>query len=359
MKKIFILFMALILINSAGWSQVKIGDNVAPVKGAILDITGTVPGGLLLSHVNITDLGKIPANFTDASVQGQDVVTALAGLIVWNTNTTTGEGVYIWDGDNWKKMETESLPISCVNSTLPAGKLCFLTYNLGADPNMTIAEQMAYTSSGNTDATVYGDLYQWGRHADGHQLRTSQSYPTNNTTAESGPVADANLDANGQVVSGNAAYGKFIKNNVSPYDWRVTQNNNLWGATKTANDPCPTGWRVPTQAEWGSIFAGGTTAGAPGLATANTWVWNSTGTPGYVLYASSDATHTTPLLFLPAAGYRVNNNSAFYGAGTYAYYWSSTVFSTGAYYLNFSSTTVSPGLNGNRAGGNSVRCVAE
>jgi hypothetical protein len=44
---------------------------------------------------------------------------------------------------------------------------------------MTIAEQMNYTPTPNTgnstDTTVYGHLYQWGRIADGHQLRNSSA----------------------------------------------------------------------------------------------------------------------------------------------------------------------------------------
>jgi len=66
----------------------------------------------------------------------------------------------------------------------------------------------------------YGALFQWGRKGDGHEQRTSPNYPTNDNSAENGVVSGLGLDANGQIVSTHAAYGKFIKQIENPYDWR-------------------------------------------------------------------------------------------------------------------------------------------
>ena len=68
---------------------------------------------------------------------------------------------------------------------------------------------------------------------------------------------------------------------------------------------------------------------------------------------------TGATLFLPAAGYRSNSSSALNYAGTYGYYWSSSVNGANAYYLYFTSGTVNPGFYNNRANGFSLRCVAE
>ena len=444
MKKIIILFMALLLTTGVMQSQVKIGGNAAPEKGAILDLNGTVTrGGLVLPHVNITDLGKIPAHFTDASVQGQDKVYTLVGLIVWNTNDNTGSGgsiipgIYMWDGDNWNLLNAEKIcgnasvtpastagnqpvtaiegnpltltvtgggspvlsyqwykggsaiggatsatytktaatgdegnyycvvtsscngssaqsatfvvtffAIGCVKSTLPAGKLCFMTYNLGASSTMTMAQQMAYVpgslagTDATTDSTVYGAMYQWGRWTDGHQMRTS--------TNAAGPMSGANLNSTtGQIQGTNAS--SFVYNTVSPYDWRSPQLTTLWGATKTQADPCPSGWRVPTKDELASIYTS--------LTAPNTWTWNSTGTPGYKLSPDGGAHYS---LFLPSTGYRNYVNGNLVSVGSNGYLWSSTVTGTTSYYfyINIGGSMI-PANNTARGNGMGVRCVVE
>ena len=354
MKKIILLFMTLLLTTGVMQSQVKIGDNVAPEKGAILDLNGTVTqGGLLLPNVSITDLGKIPTTFTDASVQGQDRVDALAGMIVWNTNTDSGKGispgVYMWDGDNWKmqKAETGSLPAGCVNSTLPAGKLCFMTYNLGANPTMTIAQQMAYVpgslsgTTANTDSTVYGALYQWGRWTDGHQLRTS--------SAIAGPVGSAGLDATtGQVIPTNAAFGRFITNSAIPVDWRTPQLNTLWGPSMPSSNPCPTGWHVPSISEWQSV--------SPASTAKNNWVMvlpSATSTGGFLVIPDG----VNPTLFLPFSGTR-SYTGGLGQAGTIGYFWTPDI--TGTNSIKLTVEQASPYTTydaGNRAFGFSIRCA--
>ena len=213
-----------------------------------------------------------------------------------------------------------------VNSSLPVGKLTFLCYNLGANPDMTIEQQMAYTPTDDTDATVYGDLYQWGRNTDGHEKRTSGTTTTISNTDTPG-------------------HSNFITFPSAPYDWRSPRNNDLWGANKTPNDPCPEGWRIPTEAELSSIWGG-----------TNTRVWNATGTPGYKLSPDGGATYT---LFLPITGSRSGINGALSGAVA-GQYWSSGVVASNSYYLEFYSGNVRIPLDsGGRTNGRSCRCVKE
>jgi len=224
----------------------------------------------------------------------------------------------------------------CTVNTSNGGKLTFMAYNLGANPNMTIEEQMAYKTAGSTDATVYGDLYQWGRRTDGHEKRNS------NTT-----LTKSNTDIPG--------HSSFILAESDPGDWRNPQNDNLWGSTKTANDPCPSGWRVPTNAEWESII------------NANTWTYSNNGTPGYKISPDGGKTYT---LFLPAASFRSNGNNAIpgniYDIMPDGYYWSSNVNGSHASELWFSYVSGPYGTSSNlntsyadRGQGMCVRCVME
>ncbi|MDR2087208.1 MAG: hypothetical protein LBP72_08540 [Dysgonamonadaceae bacterium] len=53
----------------------------------------------------------------------QDRDLELAGMIVYNTNTTTGIGVHVWDGDDWIKPCT---PPALGSITLSATTICSL-----------------------------------------------------------------------------------------------------------------------------------------------------------------------------------------------------------------------------------------
>jgi len=253
----------------------------------------------------------------------------------------------------------------CAVRTTSGGWLTFMCYNLGAE-DMSIADQMAYTPTPNTDnttdSTVFGSLYQWGRQPDGHQLRISSSYLTDDLSGENSPVSD--LDGNGQVNSSSPAFGKFIKSNIDPADWRSSQDNTLWSNPKTVNDPCPAGWRVPTVKEWESITSGSTASvsSIPAIGSiiaGNKWVWSaSTNTKGWLVTptGSSEAT-----LFLPAAGNRTCGNSQIIYTNSIGYYWSSTRTDIGtrAYNITLYNTSLVPSASFYRATGFSVRCVSE
>ena len=114
-----------------------------------------------------------------------------------------------------------------------------------------------------------------------------------------------------------------------------------WGS---ANDPCPEGWRVPTQTEITNL------QNQPNIWTAN---WNNTGVSGRLFGTAPNQ------IFLPVTGFRDHNNGALNYAGTFGGYWSGTQHvSVNAHTLSFSSTFVTVAWD-RRTYGFSVRCVAE
>ena len=118
----------------------------------------------------------------------------------------------------------------------------------------------------------------------------------------------------------------------------TTPIGNSWA---TANDPCPPGWRVPTQAQLQSLNNAGS-------------IWTQRNGVNGRLFGTAPNQ-----IFLPAVGYRHNSNGALHYVGTNGGYWSSALLgSTGARYLWFSSGSSSV-RNRTRANGFSVRCVAE
>ena len=185
----------------------------------------------------------------------------------------------------------------------PATGKCWLDRNLGASRVAT-----AYN-----DSLAYGDLFQWGRGDDGHQTRTSG---TTNTLSR----------------TDNPGHSNFILTRDLPYDWRSPQNDNLWQGVNGINNPCPSGWRIPTSAEWDTERAS----------------WSQQNY--YGAFASP--------LKLTGGGIRTSSNGSISGLGGGGYYWSSTItgtdtsalrfYESGAYMYSFS-----------RANGLSVRCIKD
>ncbi len=201
---------------------------------------------------------------------------------------------------NFEEEDTETEVVDVINPT--TGKT-WMDRNLGAG--------RAATSS--TDEEAYGDLYQWGRGADGHQKRTSGT-----TTTLSG--------------SDTPGHGDFILINDSPWDWRSPQNDNLWQGVNGINNPCPEGYRLPTEAEL----------------EAERLSWDSDDAAG--AFASP--------LKLPMAGYRRSSNGSLGFVGSYGFYWSSTVDDIGSRALGFYAPKAYT-YRGARADGTTVRCLKD
>jgi uncharacterized protein (TIGR02145 family) len=188
-----------------------------------------------------------------------------------------------------------------VNTTNPTTGKIWMDRNLGAS-------QVAYNSG---DGYAFGDLYQWGRRADGHQCRTS---PTT-----------AILSSMDQPANGN-----FILAPNAPFDWRSPQNVNLWQGVNGVNNPCPSTYRLPTNAE----FAAEHTS------------WGNQNNNGAM----------SNYIRLPSAGYRANGTGTLTNVGTTGDYWSSTISGTYSYDLDFSTGNVLMNID-KRGNGFSVRCI--
>lgn len=203
-------------------------------------------------------------------------------------------------GDNCEPIFDGSAVVDVTSAT---GRV-WMDRNLGAS--------RAATSS--TDPQAYGDLYQWGRAADGHQKRNSGTTSTLNRTDTPG-------------------HSRFIlSNSGANWDWRSPQNDNLWQGVNGINNPCPSGYRLPTEAEW----------------EAERQSWSS---------YNRNSAFASPLK-LPVAGFRFSGNGSLFDVGSNGFYWSSTVSGTNArrlYFLSFDAFMFS----GFRAFGGSVRCIKE
>ncbi len=170
-----------------------------------------------------------------------------------------------------------------VDTVVSLTKKVWMDRNLGAS---RVAQSL-------DDTLAYGDLYQWGRFADGHHCRESDTTSIVATTAL--PNQQNQWD------------GKLI-GDLS--DWLSTPNDDLWQGTDGLNNPCPNGFRLPTAAELQE--------------ERNSW------TGGY----NKNGAFASPLK-LTATGARNHITGQPFLAGLFGYYWSSTVSGSDARVLAF------------------------
>jgi len=161
-----------------------------------------------------------------------------------------------------------------------------------------------------TDTASFGSLYQWGRYSDGHESRMSAT--TNNTSNTDDP--------------GHSLF--ILANN----DWRSPANDSLWQGVDGINNPCPPGFRLPTESEFEAEFQSWTSSDAVGA-------FNSP-------------------LKLTLTGARSRMSGQIGNVGTFAGYRTSTVDGDASRVMGIGINNAQMGTR-ERADGNCIRCILD
>jgi uncharacterized protein (TIGR02145 family) len=235
-------------------------------------------------------------------------------------------------------------------SSLSAGTTYYVAFYSSTASNTTIGNVIAYehgvvtTTTGrtwmqwnlgatafpsdNTTTSAMGSLYQWGRRTDGHQTRTN---PT--------PL-QINYSTAPKTYNAASIGNKFLWGYPS---WLNPQNDHLWQGVNGINNPCPSGYRVPTANEFSSEIVA---SGAYG----------------------PDPAFNSVLKLQQARRRNGDNNGTSYTNG--GYYWTSTVvpsttdtLDNQAYFVNifmeFGTYPATYILESPRYHGMSVRCIKD
>ncbi|TXD49563.1 MULTISPECIES: FISUMP domain-containing protein [unclassified Polaribacter] len=189
--------------------------------------------------------------------------------------------------------------------TLLATNVASFTGKIWMDRNLGAAN----VATSTIDVTAYGGLYQWGRTTDGHQVKASKTF--------AGPVESGTEGAD------------FITN-ADGGDWLSTPDDSRWtGETKGAQDPCPSGFRVPTITELNN--------------------------------EETSITHKSMLL-LTRAGGRTSRDGELRVENTVGFYWSSSISSSKAQVLEIRQVRRDLRIQlvtRSRADGYAIRCIKE
>jgi len=210
--------------------------------------------------------------------------------------------------------------IGCVEFNYEGNTVQYATVR-GNDGNIWLQQNLgsSQVATAIDDEASYGDLFQWGRWSDGHQLRNS-------------PTATATTNNPSGIMEGNSNYitGWWTPNTLTD-QW----NANIPSEATDTNgcDPCKAlgqGWSLPTTANWTAVTAGQITNPAKAFES---------------------------FLKLPGNGYRASSNGSFTFVGARGYYWSNQTSDSGGKYLYIGSTIANPTAGGPRGQGAGIRCL--
>ena len=225
-------------------------------------------------------------------------------------------------------------------------------------------------TSGDVTAAC-GKLFQWGRSTGVNATSTSSNdiyTGSDRPVGVDGVLPDMSKWDNKHIKSSpnnpNTQYNwlQFVADTDNPADagmvknawyqrlWNANEGTNNSDVVKTDADPCPKGWRVPTQAEWIAIGAGL----QPSVSGT---VWDRDN-----MRLTVPGKESGKNLLLPAVGSRDHETGAFSSFITSgSLYWSSSVpsGSVKASLVYFGVTDRLGTSTSNRAYGFSVRCIQE
>lgn len=355
------------------------GDPVAVTDVSLNQTSATLTTGGTLTLVATVEPDDATVKTVEWESSNPTVATVLSSGLV--TAIAPGSATIMVVTDDGNKTATCALtvnPIVVADVWLSPATVILtpgntMTLTVTVLPDNATNRNVAWTSSSTATATVdntgkvtavaLGSATITVTTADGGHTATCDVQVMSDKVIAGGVEwATRNVDDYQTFAACPDMYTKFYQWN-RPTAWPATGEVVTGWLSESITDPvwtinpCPAGWRVPTEAEWSALAA-----------TGNTWA--DAGTRGAAVaggfFGSNHTTCSLPsnmsgCIFLPAVGRREYINGVLYNQGSEGWYWSSTQYPSNTnygyfwyFYSGYSSLT-----SYDKAFGNSVRCVRE
>ena len=285
---------------------VILNNGFTTTKSYSLSATDAAGSGLIYAAMGTIAAGvSIPVILTPNAVVMPALESGFLTMPLLGTNTII---------NLVPRIDIKSIPASATQVTdVVYGTQTWMDRNLGARRAATAVD----------DVFSYGNLYQWGRPADGHDITVWNG--TTKTAGRGFAETTTTLAADA-----TPEHDNFIITIAEPYDWLASQADlDRWATA--SQGPCPANYHVPTNVEW---------------STADTF---STG------WANRTEAYNSALK-LPSSGLRVRTNGTLGSQGAIGLYWSSSVNGSDVPTLNFTNSSASA-FNYHRVFGFAVRCL--
>jgi hypothetical protein len=256
-RTLITLFFTFQVLTLELYSQVTVGSDIAPAKGALFDVKTQIPdkqnitsssGGIVLPRVRLKDVNKLEPFISDNDPDIDDLKKKHVGLTVYNLSSDAGfvSGLYVWSGQKWLK-KVDDIPI------LPEARNGLYIHDNTVKLGKDLVRDTEITQSDKNMGFITGSSGEWNVNTDdfavfgdGSVGIGDSSHPADTRLLVGG---NTNMDGNVTVTAGTTLLKKnTVIDGTLTYNYNTSTDNSSGHAGKylqAIDDAGTAEWAMP------------------------------------------------------------------------------------------------------------------